>query len=205
MERHISVQGSGTSGAEPDICHLDFQVGATAPTVVEATDQMSEAARSVMRALTDAGANHVSTARFSIRRQNDNQGNPKGFLAETAIRAVIGIEGGSGQAASRLLGAAVEAGGDHLGVDGLTFVHSDPTSIEHDASRAAVADARARAEVMAEAAGISLGRVISIDHTVHNAPGPLRYRLAMADMADVPVAPGAQTTTVEVRATFAIS
>ncbi|MGH8911683.1 MAG: SIMPL domain-containing protein [Acidimicrobiia bacterium] len=205
MDRHISVQGSGTSGAEPDTCQVDFRVGATAPSVAEATEIMSRAARTVMEALTNAGADQLSTARFTIRLEHDHQGQPAGFRAETSIRAVVGVESGSGVAASRLLGAAVEAGGDHLGVDGLTFQHSDPTSVEHEASRTAVADARARAEVMAEAAGVAVGKVISIEHTVHSGPGPLRFKAAMAEAHDMPVAPGTQTTTVEVRVTFALS
>ena len=205
MNRHISVQGSGTSGTEPDTCHIDLRVGATAPSVAVATETMSRAARAVMEALAVAGADQVSTARFTIRLDHDHQGQPSGFRAETSIRAVVGIEAGSGEAASRMVAAAVEAGGDHLGVDGLSFLHSDPTSVEHEASRAAVTDARARAEVMAEAAGVSVGEVISIEHTVHSGPGPLRFKAAMAEAQEMPVAPGTQTTTVEVRVTFALS
>lgn len=205
MDRHISVQGSGTSEAEPDTCHVDLRVGATAPSVAEATGRMSTASRAVIDALSGAGADQVSTARFSIRTDHDHQGQPSGFRAETAIRAVVGNAGGLGEVASRLLGVAVEAGGDNVGVDGLAFLHSDPTSLEHEAARAAVADARSRAEVMAAAAGVALGEVVSIEQSVNSGPGPLRFKAAMAEAHDVPVAPGSQTTSVEVRVTFALS
>ena len=117
MERLITVQGKGENAAPPDTCHIDFRVWAAAPTVAEATARMSSASRDVIAALTSGGADRVSTARFSIRTHHDHQGRPAGFQAETAVRAVVTLEEGSGDAVSGLLGAAVDAGGDSLALD----------------------------------------------------------------------------------------
>jgi hypothetical protein len=205
MDRHISVQGIGESAAVPDKCNIDLRVWATGRTVAESTEQMATASRAVIDALAGGGADEVSTARFSIRSDHDNQGRPSGFRSETSIRAVTSLEGGSGEAPSRLLGAAVAAGGDNLALDGMEFVQTDLTKVEEEAGRAAIADARARAEVMAEAAGVGLGDVLAIEQQPFHAPGPLRFKAMSAEAMDMPVRPGAKTTTVEVRVTYSLA
>lgn len=205
MDRHISVQGTGESAALPDKCNIDLRVWAVGPTVAESTAKMTTASRAVIDALAGGGADEVSTARFSIRTDHDNHGRPTGFRSETSIRAATSLAGGSGEAASRLLGAAVAAGGDNLALDGMEFVHSDPTEVEEQASRAAIADARARAEVMAEAAGVGLGVVLTIEQQAFHVPGPLRFKAMAAEAMDIPVNPGARTATVEVRVTYSLA
>jgi uncharacterized protein YggE len=59
--------------------------------------------------------------------------------------------------------------------------------------------------VVAETAGVGRRSLMSIEQVTHLGPGPIRYRAVQMEMADVPVEPGAQTTTVEVKATYEIS
>jgi uncharacterized protein len=205
VERLITVNGTGTVSAAPDRCQLDLRVGATSDSVREATDAMAAAARDVIAALREAGALEVSTGRLMIRQEHDNQGNPRGFRSETSVRAEVDLSAGSSEVVSALIEAAVAAGGDHLSIDGIGFAHSDPTAQEHQALREAVSAATARAKVVAETAGIAVGQVMSIEQVAHLGPGPIRYRAVQMEMADVPVEPGAQTTTVEVKATYEIS
>lgn len=205
MDRHITVQGLGENSVAPDRCAIDIRVGAAAPTVGEATATMSAASQAVIEALNSAGASQVSTARFSIRTDHDHQGRPSGFRAEVAVRALADLAGGSGAIASRLVEAAVAAGGDHLSLDNLEFINSEPTASEHEAARQAIATARAKAEVMADAAGVQLGDVVTVEQVTRSAPGPLRFRVAAADAAfEMPVEPGTTTTTVDVRVTFGL-
>jgi uncharacterized protein len=98
----------------------------------------------------------------------------------------------------------VAAGGDLLSIDGISFTNSDPTVLEHDALRRAVAAARARAETMAAAAGVGVGALVSLEQVTEVVPGPIRLRAVHAE-AEVPIEPGAQTTTVEVKATYEVS
>lgn len=205
MERFITVNGTGAVSAAPDRCQLDLRVGTTSDSVRQATDAMAAAARDVIAALREAGAREVSTGRLMIRQEHDHEGNPRGFRSETGLRAEVDLSAGSGEVVSALIEAAVSAGGDHLSIDGIGFIHSNPTGQEHEALREAVAAATARARVVAETAGVAVGRVMNIEQAVHLGPGPIRYRAVQMEMADVPVEPGAQTTTVEVKATFEIS
>jgi uncharacterized protein len=86
-----------------------------------------------------------------------------------------------------VLDAAVADGANTL--NGLTFGLADPKPALDEARKEAVADARARAELLAAAAGVKLGRVISISEgVVPTDPAPM-FR-AEASAAPVPVAGG---------------
>jgi hypothetical protein len=77
------------------------------------------------------------------------------------------------------------------------------------ARRAAVADARARAEQLAEAAGVGLGALVEIREGTGTVSGmPRGFARAMrvpASAAAMPVEPGDQTVHVRVELTFAIA
>jgi uncharacterized protein len=205
VERVITVNGTGAVSAPPDRARLDLRVGATSASVRSATDAMASAAADVIRALRAAGAREVSTGRLMIRTDHDHEGRPSGFRSETAIVAEADIGAASGTVVTALVEAAVAAGGDLLSIDGIGFNNSDPTALEHDALSRAVAVAHARAETMARSAGVTVGPVIALEQVTQVVPGPIRYRAVQTEMADVPVEPGAQTITVEVKATYEIS
>lgn len=205
MERLITVNGTGTVSGPADRARLDLRVGTTSESVRTATDAMASAATEVIKALREAGAREVSTGRLVIRTDHDHEGRPAGFRSETAVVAEADIDQGSGTVVTGLIEAAVAAGGDLLSIDGIGFTNSDPTALEHEALTRAVEAAHARAETIARAAGVSVGAVVSLEQVTQVAPGPVRYRAVQMEMADVPVEPGAQTTTVEVKATYRIS
>jgi hypothetical protein len=89
----------------------------------------------------------------------------------------------------------------------ITFTNADPSAVIKQARVAAVHDARARAETLAEAAGVELGDVLQISEQAFM-PGPIpvaRAEMAMARASDaVPIATGENTYRVTVNMTFAI-
>ena len=90
--------------------------------------------------------------------------------------------------------------------EGLTFGLADPAAAGDAARRAAVADARRKAALYAEAAGVALGPLLSFAES-GGAPVPqmmARAEMAMASDA-VPVAPGELTLTQRVTLTYALS
>lgn len=205
MERLLTVSGSGSFSSDPDVGVVSLRIGVVAATVTAATDAMSENLQATLSALDSSGADEVSTGRFSIRPERDQQGRQRGFRAETAVRAEISMEERSGTRLSAILDHAVRAGGDSLSIDDLEFQVSDPTASRHEAARLAIADARARAEAMAESAGVSVDQVVTIEETDQPSPGPIRLRAVVAEAGPPPVVPGGRTTTVDVRVTFSIS
>ena len=66
-------------------------------------------------------------------------------------------------------------------------------------------DARAKAELYAEAAGVQLGKIISLNDGVTSAPQPMFREMAAAVMSDaVPIAEGEVSTSARVSISFEI-
>jgi uncharacterized protein YggE len=88
----------------------------------------------------------------------------------------------------------------------VTLVLADPAGARAEARALAMADARRAAEGLAEAAGVRLGLPVAIEEDEGGrAPGPVRFKLAEAAMADgTPVAAGRTTIEVSVLVTWAL-
>ena len=104
-----------------------------------------------------------------------------------------------------VLDAVVKSGANTLG--GVSFGLSEPRAAEDAARRAAVEDARARAALYAEAAGVTLGAVqqITEDSFAQPMARMMAAEAAMADAAPPPVAPGELTVSARVQVVYAIA
>jgi uncharacterized protein YggE len=100
----------------------------------------------------------------------------------------------------------VSAGANEL--QGAQMSASDPSAAEHEALRTAITAARAKAEALADAGGVSLGGLDRIEEESGGAVPMPRMRMmaaaAMAEDASTEVAAGDLTVTRQVRAWFAI-
>jgi uncharacterized protein YggE len=101
-----------------------------------------------------------------------------------------------------VLDAAVADGANTL--NGMTFGLADPEPAYNEARKEAVADARAKAELLALAAGVKLGPVLSIsDAGAMTDPAPM-YRDAVS-ASPVPVVGGELGLIANVSVTFEIA
>jgi hypothetical protein len=204
VERLITVNGTGTVSGAPDRCQLDLRVGATSDSVRSATDAMAAAADVISRSPgggSPGGVHRTADDPTGPRQRGqsprlplrDQRAWPKSTSAQDR-RGRLGTDRGGGGRRRR-----------PLSIDGIGFAHSDPTAQEHDALR--------RGSIGGSRSGRGGGRVCRSRRRSGDAhrtgaqvgPGPIRYRAVQMEMADVPVEPGAQTTTVEVKATYEIS
>ena len=108
--------------------------------------------------------------------------------------------------AGTVLDDAIDAGGDAIRVSHISFSLDDPEAAMAEAREAAMADAKARAETLAAAAGVSVGRPLSINESGgFFPPVPIfRAEAAVADGAgfDTAIAPGEQDITVTVSVVY---
>ena len=85
---------------------------------------------------------------------------------------------------------------------------SDPSAAEHEALRAAISAARAKAEALADAGGVTLGGLARVEEEPGHGPPVPRMRMmaagAMAEGAPTEVAAGDLTVTRQLRAWFTI-
>ncbi|TGS56601.1 DUF541 domain-containing protein, partial [Mesorhizobium sp. M3A.F.Ca.ET.201.01.1.1] len=93
-----------------------------------------------------------------------------------------------------------------LGVNqggGIAFTNDDPKATITEARKKAVADAMAKAKTLAEAAGVSLGKVLEItDQNIAPAPMPMAAKSFDAARSAVPVQAGENSYNVQVTVTF---
>lgn len=106
----------------------------------------------------------------------------------------------------RKLGDALDAFVSTAGANnlqGLAFDFSDPTPLRDEARKNAVADARRKAELYAESAGIKLGAIQSISESGGYYPPPYLSMARAADMKEaMPVSPGESRITANVSITY---
>lgn len=191
QQRSIAVRGEGHVRAAPEIARVRLGVSETAETARAALDAMNAAMARVLERLEAAGIlpENVQTGQLSLdrdyARMHDGQSEPEGFVATTLVELrVVDLDG-----LGAVLDAAVGEGANRL--EGLEFALADRASAHDEARRAAIADAQARAATYAEAAGVTLGEVLSISETGADfGPRPAMMEMRMAADGGVPIAQG---------------
>ena len=184
--RQITVIGSAEADAVPDRATITAGVETRADTAADALARNSEAMAAVLAALDAAGVERrdVQTSQLSISPVYEpyTEGGPEaqkvaGYEAANMVTIRVRDIARLGETVDQV----TKSGANRI--FGIGFEVSDPQPTLDTARREAVADARAKAELYAEAAGVTLGPVLRIGETA-NAPGPIFMRAeAMADKA----------------------
>ncbi|MDO5504383.1 MAG: SIMPL domain-containing protein [Actinomycetia bacterium] len=205
----VTVTGHAVVQGTPDTLRLDIGVNVTDNTVDAALTRANEAATKLQATLADQGVadKDIQSTGLSVQPQYDYQ-------ASTAT--IVGYQVGHSyqvllrnvDAAGDVITAATTVSGDDVVVNGISFELEDNADLLADARERAVADASLRAQQYADAAGRSLGQIVSISESIASTPAPHfdEGRVA-ADTAagSVPLAPGAQSVTVDVSVVFAFN
>lgn len=204
--RTITVPGTGSVAASPDVADVRLGVRIVRPTVQESRAGAAETMAAVLAAARAAGVDSpdIRTTALSLEPHYEHDrtaGKPSlaGYQATNIVTVTVrDLERLGG-----VVDGALEAGATSL--DGLSLRIADPSPLEAAARQAAVADARARAEVLAAAAGVSITGVVSIAEGAGMTPPPIpRMARAMADAAPTPIESGTTEVTVSVTVVYAI-
>ncbi|MHB1473477.1 MAG: SIMPL domain-containing protein [Dermatophilaceae bacterium] len=206
----IIVGGRAKVAGTPDTLRLDLSVVATASSVSEALASANRSAAAVQKSLLDSFVQKkdLQTSGLNIAPEYDYSNNAaprlKGYQVSESISARLRDLGRAGDA----IGKAVDAGGNAVRVNGISLDLEDTGALVSSARDKAFADAKAKAEQYAKAAGRSLGAVISISEDVTTpSPIPMPYAAAgttAKDLASVPIQPGSQDVSVSVTVVFAM-
>ncbi|MFN2442814.1 MAG: SIMPL domain-containing protein [Thermoanaerobaculia bacterium] len=205
----ISVAGEGRVKLTPDRVRFNVGVETMAATPSEALEQNNQKIKAVIDALRKAGAKseEIQTSNFSIHPQFEYVDNRRPRIIGYQVTNSVTVTREATTDSGRLLQAAVNAGVNQA--SGLSFFVADETRARAEGLRKAFADARAKAETLAGAAGRMVGRAVAI--TEGGAPPvslpPMYGRMAMASEAkqmdsSVPVEQGQQELTFTVSVVF---
>jgi hypothetical protein len=196
--RGVTVTGTASVSSVPNQASFSFGVSSTAATARQAMVENARKARQVIAALLAAGVAKadLQTQDVTVGPSWNDEGKPDGFAAHSSVAAKVRNVARAGA----VIDAAVAAGATET--SGPSFDHSDRDELYQSALRRAFVDARAKGKTLAAEAGVSLGRVLSIEETAVEPQAPVSYATEMAlKSSDTPVEPGTEElhATVSVR------
>lgn len=203
MGTMLSLSAESTVQAKPDKATITLGVQTDAATAQAASQANAQAMTNVMAALRRAriAERDVQTANLSLNPQYRYEENKSptvtGYQASNTVLVTVRDLANLGRA----MDAVVAAGGNT--VQGVTFGLEKQDSALDVARRDALAKARARAELYAQAAGMKVARIVQISEGGGYAPPmPMPMMRMQAAEASTPVAPGELSLTATVSVVF---
>ncbi|PKQ36848.1 MAG: hypothetical protein CVT59_10700 [Actinobacteria bacterium HGW-Actinobacteria-1] len=201
----VTATGEGKAVAAPDQAEMNFGVTTTGTEAKKTLDDAAKKADAIIAALKKAGVakEDIQTSGVNLYPQQDySEGKtPRitGYQASVQVRVTMKDIEKIGD----VIAAGTDAGANE--VYGPTFTLSEKSASRADAIDKAVTDARARADVMAKAAGKSVGAVLSISEAGVSVP-PIYYgdmaRSATEASGKVPIEAGTLDVTASVTVVF---
>ena len=215
INRTITVVGRGEVKSPPDVARVNLGVEVTAPTVAAAMDDAEQRMTDVLAALKDAGiaAKDIQTSNFSINFERQNpEMMPRAESTTEMTGTVAGVYRVNNMvqvtlrdmtAVGDVIDATVEAGANNIW--GVSFELENTDALEEQAREAAVNNARARAESLAELNGVEVGEVIAISEVIGASPAPMFAEAARAmGGGGVSIEPGEVSFATQLQIVYAI-
>ena len=193
----ITVSGSGTVDSTPDQASFDFGVTTNGATAGQALSRNSAQARSIIEALKKAGISSadIQTTQVSLWPQTSSNGMTiTGYQASNSVNVSAAIA-----KSGPIVDAAVGAGANN--VDGPNLDTADKTSLYNQALDKALSDAKQKAQAIASATGLTLGKALRVRES--DASTPIVYGEATAARAAAPpIEAGTQKIQASVTVTY---
>ena len=200
----IEVSGNGDAKVTPDRALVYVGVQTRGRTAALAGQENAKLATAILEGVRGAGVarEQIGTMNYSVNpmyRYYPDGRKPEltGYDASNTVR----VEVRTLDLVGKVIDAALGAGANNI--TGINFFASQIDATKREALSAATTDARLSAEVMAKAAGGSLGALVNVTSQMQDVPRPMPQvmMLARAKVADAetPVmAPTEQTVTATV-------
>ena len=189
-EKIVTVSGEATVAVAPDTAVIRIGVSSSAKTAREASDGNAKQMTAVLAAIKEAGIadRDVQTSRLSLQPQYDPNKSGTARLLGFQVTNQLTVKIRDIDKLPAILDRAIGAGANEM--SGIEFVVSEQSKLLDQARTEAIVDARRKAELYAQAAGVKVGAVLAI--TEEGSSPPARPMQAMRAGA-VPVVPGEQT------------
>jgi uncharacterized protein YggE len=202
----VTVGGNGSVMVTPDAATISVGVNVVNASLSEAQAAATSAMTAVIDALEAEGIEDrdIQTTNYSVMplQEYDTNGYPariNGYQVSNQVNVAVRDLDQLGQ----VLDAAVQAGANS--VYGISFIVTDSSGAATQARAAAIADATTKAQEIADATGMTLGRIVTVVETFGPSPMPNAYNAQPAEMdmaASVPIQSGGSTVSVDVQMTF---
>jgi uncharacterized protein YggE len=209
-QRTISVTGQGEVTASPDLVTLTVAVETAAPSAAAAVSENAKRSAAVVSAVKEliGKEDKVTTSRYSLEPRY--QSSKPGEVAEPRItgyvaRNEVQVETHKIEGVGALIDAANRAGANRI--SGLQFTLSDRNEQLRAALEKAASEARAQAESVAKALGVTLKQVASATTSTGPVIQPRYFDRGVAAMearAPTPIEPGTVSVSATLQVTYTI-
>ena len=203
----LDVTATGTADVSPDRAIVSAGVVQQGKTARGALLENATLMTSVFDELEAAGIakSQITTSQLSLRPQYDRRDRKAPKIESYEVRNTVTVKSDDIEQVGPMLDALVRAGVNNI--NQVQFTIKDPKSAMEKAREDAIRDAREKAKVMAEAAGVKLGPLLSMTEG-SGIPQPRSGGIAFASSrleAATPISAGDQTLSVRVNLSYAIS
>ncbi len=163
-ETKITVSGTGETQISADTAVVSLGVSARDKDVLQAQQKVNETIAKIRQALIDNGVQeeHINTDYmniYAIYDYEDDAEQVKAYSASTTLAVKVTDM----EIVGKLIDEAFRAGANTL--NGISFSASDTEAAKAESLKAAVAEARAKAEVLAAAAGMKISGIETISES----------------------------------------
>lgn len=200
----IVTSGQAESRVRPDRASIAIGVQTRASTAAEAASQNARKQSAIIEAIRARGvsSDDIATSNFNVSPELRYREGEAPLVTGFTVSNEVDVLVRSVSTVGAVIDASLGAGANQI--NSLTFTVANADSARRLALAAAVADARADADVMARAAGGSLGALIELTAIEGNPPMPrpvmAMSRAVAADEASTPIESGQQVIRAEVTA-----
>jgi uncharacterized protein YggE len=205
--RAITVVGEGKVSLEPDLATINVGAETRANTVSEAKAEVDAQMAAIATALQKAGVDEkdIQTSHYSIYYEQEpmpviSEGpapeNRGAYRVSNMVRVTVRDVDKAGD----VLDAVVQAGANQ--VSGVNFTVSDESTWQSEARAKAMADARSRAQELADLADVDLGQVLSVSEVIGSSSVPMVA--VERGLGGGGIAPGELELSTQIQVTFAI-
>jgi uncharacterized protein YggE len=205
--RTLTIAGTAETHAVPDAALVSTGVVTEGETAAAALKANSAALVKVIDAIRAVGVEpkDMQTSGLSLEARYYRPDKPSatdrpriiGYTAANEVTLRVRKLGD-------LLDKVTVAGANRI--DGIVFIVSNQEGLLDEARRKAVADAKDKADLYAQAAGFTLGKVMSLTEESVPSPRPMARAMAVSGAAvPVPVEAGEMTLSVRVRVVWSLA
>lgn len=195
----IVVSGTGKAYIKPDIAVVNFGVKTEAKRSQDAVDQNNTKMTAITKAVKDLGVEDkdIQTTLYNLSPVYNWTEMGGRIFVGYSLDQQITVKIRNFEKINEILDKATTAGANSVG--DLQFTVDDMEKVRAEARTKAITDAKAKAQSLANEAGLRLGKLINVSEGYNNYPQPI-YGMGGADMAKElsSVAPSIQTGQMEV-------
>lgn len=199
----LTAEGTGVVYARPDIVMITIGVTTRAESPADALEANNGDMQAVIDAVMAAGVEEadIQTSGFSISpvyADRNYDSNETAEIIAFTVSNQLTVRIRDIDSSGDLIDQVVDAGANQI--SSIRFDIDEPEPLQDEATAAAIADARRKAELMAEAADVELVRILSVSAYSSGRP---QFELARANSA--PVVAGEQAISATATVVYEIA